>query len=306
MQHIISTLLLFLILTTNSFSQYDSVYVSNYNQNLMVKGFLYSNIMQLSTTKTGNKNSTDYSPNNPLCIGIGVAHKKLPFEIKIGHSLGTKGDDRYIKTEGTNLQLSRHGQTHFTYFYAQHYKGLYIDNLKMSPQQLNCPDLSIVQVGLVTQYLLNNKKFSYRAAFDQNEKQLLSAGSFIVGLGVYYFNVKSDSSFTYKNSNSIRSFQWGINGGYAYNWVIKKNLLIGGSITAGLNLGNSRIKNFFDRKLYVSPTMLAKTSVFYNAPKWSLGISFVLNMVSQQHPDNSEINLIAGQFDLSYIHRLNL
>jgi hypothetical protein len=294
------------ITSTKCIAQPDSMYICKYEQKLTIKGFIYSNYLKLSTGITTGTKEVNYIPNNPMDAGIGLNCKKLPFEISFGYNIGVKEDENYLKTKYFDLQLHKYAQMYVADVFIQQYKGLYIDDPKLSVEESNCFDLSILHAGLVGQYLFNGKKFSYQAAFNQSEKQLKSAGSLLVGAGLYYFRINSDSSFVIRNENNIQSFQWGINAGYAYNWVIKKHWIACGSLTAGVNLGNDNIKSFFNNYLYVNPTLLTRTSVFYNSENWSLGISFIINMMTLMYSKDPEVDLSGGRCDITYVQRINL
>ena len=169
-----------------------------------------------------------------------------------------------------------------------------------------CPDLKIQQYGLFGQYLFNNKKYSYKAAFIQNEKQVKSAGSIIAGMGVYISSIDSDSSFVYKGKNFLDNFQFGFSGGYAYTWVISPRWYIAGSATVGINFGSEKVSKFGKQKLEVYPTVFPRFAAGYNHSDWSLGLFFVSNILSPYHADKSSISLMSGNFQLKFTKRFDI
>lgn len=305
-QILIWSLLLSILIPAKAYAQLDSMYIGKYNQKLKINGSLFGNFLELSTKDANGENEFKYIPNNTLNAGIGISHKNLPFDISISHSIGIKGDEDYLKSKSFDLQLHKYGGAYVADIFIQKYKGLYINEPNISTEKANLPDLSIFYASLVGQYICNWKKFSYKAAYNQSEKQLKSAGSFLLGTGFYHFKISSDSSFVFKDKNNIPGFQCGINAGYAYNWVLKKNWLICGSTAIGANLGNENIKTFFNNNLDITPTFLARFSGYYNNENWSLGISSVINIISLIYSDNSEINLSGGRFKISYVQRIDL
>ena len=85
-------------------------------------------------------------------------------------------------------------------------------------------------------YLLNGKRFSHAAAYDQSVKQIRSAGSLVIG--AMWFQTSLDYAAR-KNAlliqvlgdiGRIKIQEGSIGIGYAYNWVPMKNLLV--NITA--------------------------------------------------------------------------
>jgi hypothetical protein len=296
----------FFYISFSTFAQHDSSFIGQYSQDFSARGFVFGNTLQLSTNEEDELIVNEYLPNNPAGIGGGIAYKNFLFDINYGHNLGIKDDDKYLKTKSFDFQLHHYGQRYVTDIFIQKYRGFYINNPDLSADAANCPDLSVFHMGLFGQYVFNNKRFSYQAAFNQSEKQLKSAGSFLLGGGVYYFDINSDSSFLFRNENEIQSYQWGINAGYAYNWVLKERWLICGSATMGFNIGNKNIKSFFNESLYINPTALLRFSSCYNRENWTLGLIFVYNAMYLTYPNESVVELGGGRFELAYIRRFDL
>jgi hypothetical protein len=294
------------VIATTCLAQYDSSYIRKYDQKFLVKGFLYKNILNLSASENDKSAGTDYVPNNPVGLGVGFSYQDFIFDLTYGQNIGIKANNDYLKTNSFDFQIHRYSRKYSADIFIQQYQGLYVDDENLSIEKSNCPDLYIFQVGLTGQYLLNWKKFSYKAAFNQSEKQLNSAGSFLLGGGIYYFRIDSDSSFVFKNEiNCIRSFQWGLNAGYAYNWVIGKHWLTSSSLSIGLNVGNERVKSFFNKDICINPTVILRLSMFYNSDSWSLGFLFTGNFISLMYPDESEIDLTSGRFEMMYAYRFD-
>ncbi|HEX3006866.1 MAG TPA: DUF4421 family protein [Bacteroidales bacterium] len=289
----------------SSFAQTDSLYIQNYQKNVMLKAFFYNQFLELNV-ETANQDETDYLSNNPVNIGFGVTHPKIPLEISFGFNLGTKADENYLRTKSFDLQITKYGRMYVADITAKRYKGFYNDKPKLSYEEANFPDLAIDEIGVAGQYVFNGQKFSYRAAFNQSEKQIKSAGSFLLGGGLYYFHVMSDSLSLLDNKNKLKSYQLGVNGGYGHNWVIKKYWLVNGSFSLGANIGNSNIENFFDKHLYVTPMALVRSSCFYNKKNWYLGLSFVVNMATLAETEEKDISISAGRAYFTYIRKFEL
>lgn len=87
-------------------------------------------------------------------------------------------------------------------------------------------------VSLDAYYLLNGKRFSYCAAYDQSVFQKRSAGSFMVGAMyykstiIYDNNPDADFILMMNDIGKIKQYQFAIGPGYAYNFVPCKGLLI--------------------------------------------------------------------------------
>lgn len=128
-------------------------------------------------------------------------------------------------------------------------------------------------IGFNGYYIFNHKKFSYPAAWTVASRQKRSAGSAIAGFGYNYHKVENtlwnlpvtliafaslvddfpflktpeeQKTFMKKSSVVCSSFKyndWSLWGGYAYNWIPCKNLLVGASATLGLGIKKSSGNN---------------------------------------------------------------
>ncbi len=295
----------FILLTgIGAYAQRDSMYIKSYSKVFSAKEFVYSNQMELTIHSNQNNEHTTYSPNNTNGIGIGLIYDNYQVSLNSGSNLVNLTNSGK-KSRFTDLQIHRFGKRYAIDLFMQQYQGFYFDNPTAGQPKINVPDLDVYQVGLVGQYIWNSRKFSYRAAFYQNEKQIKSAGSLLLGMGFYYFHIESDSSLVIENQKNIPSYQWGINAGYAYNLVLGHHWLLSGSLTGGLNIGNQSVNNFWNGDVYFNPTFLPRFSASYTYNDWSLGLLYVGNVVSLKYPDKARIELSAGRYELAFFHRLN-
>jgi len=94
-----------------------------------------------------------------------------------------------------------------------------------------------IRVRLLTldgYYLFNSKKFSYAAAYDQSVIQKRSAGSLMAGAMYYHSTIAYDNGHNadfimfMNDIGRLKQYQVSIGGGYAYNLVPCKGLLISG------------------------------------------------------------------------------
>lgn len=119
-------------------------------------------------------------------------------------------------------------------------------------------------------YIFNHKKFSYPAAWTNATRQKISTGSAIAGLGYSNYRIDAhmgtiatsipalgewfrrwdptyrlpDFDFTKSRICSTQKYQdFTLWGGYAYNWVPKKNFLVGASGTIGVAVKHQSADN---------------------------------------------------------------
>ncbi len=246
-----------------------------------------------------------YMPNNPAKIGLGLSWKNSILSVAGGYGFDFLRDKKRGKTQSLDLQYHHYDRKFIFDFFMQRYKGFYVEDMKSSSDDFElCPDLRLYQYGIQAQYILNNKKFSYKAAFVQNEKQLRSAGSLLLGGGAYITNIQSDGSFMHMERTDLKNFQFGLNVGYAYNWVINRKWFVNGSFTGGINFGSEKISTFGSERLKVYPTALPRVSVGFDQGDWALGFSYVNTVTFPSFTDDATVGIIAGTFKLSYIRRI--
>ena len=96
-------------------------------------------------------------------------------------------------------------------------------------------------------YLLNGKRFSHAAAYDQSVIQKRSAGSLMVGAMYYYGrtsyanHVNGDLIYLMHGLGRVKLWQGSLGVGYAYNWVPASGLLVNAMVMPMLTVVN-RIK----------------------------------------------------------------
>lgn len=260
----------------------------------------------LSLQQETNGDTKKFMPNTPMSLGFGISIKNTIIDLSYGQGLSFLKDGDKGKTKALDFQVHNYGRKFIIDLFIQKYHGFYSTDDVGKNLQLH-PDLKIQQYGAFGQYVFNNKKFSYKAAFVQNERQLKSAGSFLLGGGVYFSKIGSDSSFVHQSKNSLRNFQFGVSGGYAYTWAISQRWFTSGSVTIGANVGTERINDFGKQKIEVYPTFFPRIALGYNKERWSLGLSYINNAIFSSFSDTNESNigLSSGNFQIGGIWRLN-
>lgn len=258
---------------------------------------------------SSNEEHPLYTPSGYYSIGLGAAWKGLSGSLTV---YNYKKDENRADTKSYDFQFHYYKRTFVFDIIAQNYKGLYLeeDTKKPSGMAPERPDINIVKLGLFSQYIFNNNKFSYRAAFSQSEHQIRSAGSLLVGGEAYYTLVEADSSFIQnyptEGKPRVRGFQIGPNIGYAYTCVIKKRCFITGALSVGVNIGFADANYYKIKKTEINPSIFPRVSAGYNADDWSLNLSYVNNKIFISRIEDTKISLNSGDLQLSFVKRFNL
>ena len=240
-----------------------------------------------------------YRPNTKLSIGLGATYRALTLNLGYGFSflnpeLG-KGKTKYL-----DLQTHIYGFKWKYDLFAQFYKGYYLNPRGLASSDKNSfykrADLQVNEIGVSAFHIYNNKRFSYRAAFQQSEWQKKSAGSFLLGGAVTFGNLKADSAFIpsalgsnyqQKEIREVSYVEIGPGAGYAYTFVWKENWYLLASATINLDLSlvaESSASNFYSTQ-NISPNLLFRSGIGYNTRKWNVNFYWLSNRTT-----------IAGQF----------
>jgi len=284
-------------------AQTDSTYIRTLGHRLAVRPYISKTLMFMNQEfESGEEIS--YMPNDPPKLGLGFSINNTIISFGYGYGFNFLADKKYGKTSALDFQFHHYGRKFVYDLYFQRFKGFYDSDSKDEDVRL-FPDMQIQQYGAYGHYVFNHKRYSYVAAFNQDEKQLKSTGSFLLGGGIYKTRISSDSSFVYNGKNSFDNFQFGISVGYAYTWVLGRHWELSASATTGINFGSEKLSNF-GKKLEVYPTVFPRVSAGYSRGDWSLGFSYVANMVFPLVSDKETIGIHSGAFQLSFVKRFNL
>lgn len=281
--------------------QIDSLYIGDFDYKFSLSTYLLKDYIRLSQQFDSGDKISLY-PNNPVSLGVGIAIKNTVIDISYGYALKFLQDSKYGKTSAFDLQLHNYGRKYVLDIFIQRYQGFYQDKTKKTNSITLFPDVKVRQYGVWGQYVFNHRRFSYKAAFVQDERQLRSAGSFLVGGSVFKTRVRSDGSYTIDRSQYFRRLQFGINAGYAYSYVINKYLYLGGSLSFGVNFGSQNIRSFkINTDVY--PSILYRFSAGYNRSSWSLGITYVSNMLYPSLSKEQNVRVTSGGLQFTFIRR---
>lgn len=290
--HCLIVFLFFIFGTYCSSAQVDSTYICDFGQQFSANFFVSQRYITFVNEYSSEKGKA-YEPNNPLGMGIGLSWKGMGVSVRYGFDFLRRGSERG-RTKSFDFQYHYYDRKMIFDFIGQNYKGFYLENNEGN--YILFPDLRLLKLSLFGQYVLKGNRFSYRAVFDQSERQLQSVGSFLLGGSFHYTRVRSNESL--KTDKSV--YQFGPNIGYAYTWVIKTDYFISGSLTTGVTAGFGDSEN----KVDFNPILLYRFASGYNSETWSVNFSFIVNTVYVSHVEE-RISLNSGDFQVRFIKRFD-
>ncbi|ASZ11644.1 DUF4421 domain-containing protein [Chitinophaga pendula] len=306
----------------------DSNYIEDHTEDLTIRLFGSRKYTYYDIVHRRRKDEILYRPNSNFNVGVGVNYKFIGVNLGFNLPFINRDRDKYGNTKYLDLQSHLYLRKLVIDFYGQYYKGYYVANPKGTladyvpsdgfPQR---PDLYNLNLGLTAQYIFNHKRFSYRAAYLQNEYQKKSAGSFLLGGDIFGIRIKGDSSFIPYNLSKpdflkgvhydrTGIFSLAANLGYAYTFVYKQHFFVTLSLSGGLG-GNYTTLRFDDGSkkggvgLQVNRTIRA--SIGYNSSKYFAGIHYVDIVTNSEMPIPLGMQAFGtGNFRVSLVRRFAL
>lgn len=311
--------------------QFDSSYIQDKSGDLLLRVYGSNKFTQLTLGDYHYTERLVYKPNTNYNVGLGFNYRWL------GINIGFKGpginndDDRRGKSKWLDLQAYIYMRKLTIDFYGQSFEGYYLANnslLRNEPVGRDYflrNDIQTRNLGANVEYIFNNKQFSYRAVYVQNERQLKSAGSFIAGAGLHYHHTRADSSLKpddqrfavygdnmdYQRSG-IASLT--INGGYAHTFVIAQSFFITGSaqLGAGANYAHRENDASVNNQAFESNSVglqlngIARLGGGYNGPRFFAGIYYVTNLEASNLSAGGTYQMYeTGMLRLAVARRIN-
>lgn len=271
-------------------------FIINYSDQVSFKvyGIIKSN--KIAHVNAATEKKLEYKPNESFNIGFGLGYKWLGLDLAFNFSGVNDDDDQFGETKRIDLQSNIYTRKFAADLTFQRYKGYYLANPKgyipgfdpNGPYPIR-PDVQSSVYGVSLLYVFKHDKFSYRAAFTYNERQIKSTGSFLAGPFFNYFKMDADSSLIIQEAvldfDSLQDFRgseyfrFGLSGGYAYNLVIGKRVFL--SLTAVVGLGPEIKKTpaingneAFNESKFTG-RMGLRAALGYNSEKFFAGLSAV-------------------------------
>lgn len=255
-------------------------------------------------------------PNSTLNMGVGATYKDVTLNLAYGFSFLNpdqgKGETTYL-----DAQAHVYPKKIVIDLFLQFYKGYYLlpEGLGTNAGEAfyTRPDMRVHKIGASVQYVFNNGRFSYRAAYLQNEWQKKSAGTFLLGFEIYGGMADDESNLIpshlmdepTRNFQTVRFLDFGPNLGYAYTLVIKKHFYVTASASSNLGVGYSTLLDDTGKNNQwgINPNYFLRGAIGYNSSKWGINVNQVLNNVRLQENQGFAGATMTGNYRLNFIYR---
>ncbi len=238
--------------------KYDTNYVGKYRHKVNLSLLTLTRGLNVKLYNRDNSRQfLEYAPNDLANFGFGFCYKWLSLEAAFRSPF-----DKLNPTKGETDQFSLRANVIRQKFWSSliiaNYQGFYLSNTDVVDKQWFeknknyplRPDMRTRTFYIVTNYVFNHKKFSVMASVNNFERQIKSAGSFIMGGAFTQYGFDGDSSFVplkVKENFSEKSTVKGINTkfiavniGYMYTLVIKKRYFAHVALIPSIGLKTTR------------------------------------------------------------------
>jgi hypothetical protein len=305
----------------------DPTYIDDLHGKISFKLYTLNRTNSFSISDVDNKFVTNYEPNVGADLGFGVLFRWL----KLGVSFAKLGKNGPESTHGETTRFDLQGHMFTKKVGAdlnlQFYNGFYMSNpaafnkdWKSGDPYPQRSDIRTISIGTSVYYVFNHEKFSLQSVYVQSEWQKKSAGSFFLGSSLNTFAILADSAISPENFSNptnqskffeearLRSLAPLL--GYSYTLVLSEHVFTNLTLSPGLALANTRLKDAVGLLVYnktnIIPRFGIRFGLGYNGPKFFGGFSAEYNY--QQFRFNSgegRFGYTRGQARVYVGYRLN-
>jgi hypothetical protein len=273
---------------------YDSVrskYIKSYPDHFFLWPVIKQRKLDFDIQRISDrKDAVDFKSNKPFSLGIGMYLFELGIEIAFAVPLNEQSKAIYGESDARDIQVNAFGKRWGADAYYQKYNGFYIDDettdIAANTPYPQRPDIETRNVGITGTYVINSKKFSYRSAYNFAERQLKSAGTFVIFASLNSFNASADSSLLgtpyesrFGQDSFIREIKFntlGVAPGYSYN-LIYKGFFLNGTLAFGPGLNRIAYtrNDQTNRSTKIDAFATLRISMGYNGDQFFGGLTFV-------------------------------
>ncbi|MBK8498802.1 MAG: DUF4421 domain-containing protein [Flavobacteriales bacterium] len=310
---------------------FDSSYVLDYTHMLTVRAYFSTKFNAMDVDDRKLASHIEYRPNTNVNFGLGASYRAFTLNLGVGvpalnRDDSLRGDTKYLDAQG-----NMYGRRFAINLFAQIYRGYYIDQLSFPGYSLDTsyadalredrlrPDIRQRNFGASVMHILNNRCFSYRAAFNQDAWQRRSAGSWLVGGNFVYQGVRAERSVIPSAIDSlwreplrfrrIDQVEFGGMGGYAHTFVVQQRWYF--SITACVGLGLVRNGSSvqspegYEQRTHWGGNLRtqARMAAGYNSARTNVGISYVNEQSQTSLAPSAVYGWSVGNFRIFFVKR---
>ena len=235
----------------------DSSYIESYFNDFIVNLYSVEKTHSLDLSDLSNPYRLQYLPNGYFNMGVGVNFRSFGLSMATKIPFLQNNESKYGETKRFGIQSYIYTNKYSIDLISSTSKGYYLKNSVQhfssftKVREYQRPDITSTNIGLNVNYIFNNQKFSYKAAFSDTERQKRNAGSLIAGGSILSYRTKADSAFVprgidekfflkSRDVNKSLVLAFNLNGGYAYSLVFLRNGIVTMSYIVGAGIQDNK------------------------------------------------------------------
>ncbi len=283
-----------------------SDYLQTYDDYILVKTSIVNRSLNLNISPRENGTTKYlkrlwYRPNVRSTVGLGVRFKGLGVSYSFKAIKDPLINDITEESKYTDIRVNSLGKKIGYDINYQDYQGYFksnfdingfqnlfssIRNLGRQDSVFTRNDLRLRNYSANIYYIFRPERFSYRAAFVFDERQLYSGGSFILTSSIGLLKINADSTITFDGTgidfhpsvsySDMNSFTFSVIPGYAYNLIFKEKFYasMGASALIGFMFLNGKTSTSENTRASYFLKGIIRSSLGYHADSWILGMAF--------------------------------
>lgn len=306
---------------------FDTTYVNDFTRRLTGRLYLSTKYNALRIGGQGN-DAVILRPNSKVNMGIGASYRALTLNIGFGIPFVNRDQEVRGRTRYIDAQANIHTQRWATNLFLQVFAGYYLASHDLHELGWQQPtqrpyreDLVEFNLGVSSLRILNDRRFSYRAAFSQDAWQRRSQGSWLVGGYSTYFSVRGDSALVptalwsgfegLARMERGRFMDLGPMGGYVHTFVYRQHWFatVSGAVGAGLSTQHITYPtaegSAEQRNSGLGWHAQVRAAVGYNSRHRYVGIGFNQENIGYLLPDQQHFRWSVGNVRLNLVQRFN-
>ncbi|MBL3657808.1 DUF4421 family protein [Fulvivirga sediminis] len=274
-------------------------------------------------SNSDRSNRVNYIPNNQGMVGLGVYVFDIGFEmaLKVPDFLH-KNEGQFGVTEFKDFQGNIYGRKWCFDVTYQKYHGFYINNADKIFPDFDSDgiyplrrDLGIRKLILNGIHIFNSDRYSFRAGYNQSERQLRSAGSVLLITSLNNTKIESDSSLLPieigdrfgEDANLVKGdfSAFSLLPGYGYTFVKKYFYCnVNAAVGAGLQYQEYYLDEDFKSDFVLESKINLRASLGYDHENFFFGATAIYDNGSMRLED-ARISSSTGNYKFFIGYRFN-
>jgi hypothetical protein len=327
--HIVLSCILFIFVENIFGQQADSgrSYIS-YGNKLGIYLYGISKFSGFEIKGTDIKQGVEYSPNSNFNLGAGLNYKWIGLGLAFNFGFINNSDKKlYGDTKSLDIQFEGFLKKYIISGNFQVYKSYYWKNptdffsgWNDDDSLIVKPNISTVNLGVNVIHVYNHESFSLKSAYMGTERQLCSAGSWLLGGKASLYAIADDSTLVpeiitdyYPNASKIASLAAiNIGGavGYSYSLIVKKYFFINLTFMLGVNIQqvgtNDASGGSLGSDAKLGSNAYLRFAIGSNKDDRYYGMSLNIESYLIKNPNKTQFSYDYGKFKIYYGRRFNI